>query len=112
MIVMNMYQKVRKFKKREYSIKRISRELKIDPKTVKKYYGMSESEYVLYRNKLEKKERVFDIYRDDILSIYPVNNGKIYGSSLFDVLEEKYDTLLYHIKDSTNDKVSIIQLVV
>ncbi len=73
---------------------------------------MNESEYVLYRNKLEKKERVFDIYRDDILSIYPVNNGKIYGSSLFDVLEEKYDTLLYHIKDSTNDKVSIIQLVV
>lgn len=93
MIVMNMYQKVRKFKKRKYSQKQIARELKIDRKTVRKYCEMSESEYVQYRNKLEKKERVFDLYRDEILSIYRVNNGKIYGSSIFDVLEEKYDTL-------------------
>ena len=93
MIVMNMYQKVRKFKKRKYSNKRISRELKIDPKTVRKYCNMSESEYIQHREKLSQKDRVFDLYRDEILSIYRVNNGKIYGSSIFDVLEEKYGDL-------------------
>ena len=93
MIVMNMYQKVRKLKKRKYSQKQIARELKIDRKTVRKYCEMSESEYVQYRSSLEKKERVFDLYRDEIQSIYRVNNGKIYGSSIYDVLEEKYEKL-------------------
>ncbi len=93
MIIMNMYQKVRKFKKRDYSIKRISEKLQIDRKTVRKYCEMSEIEYVQYRKNLENKDRVFDIYRDEILSIYRVNDGKIYGSSIFDVLEEKYGKL-------------------
>ncbi len=94
MIIMNMYQKVRKFKKRDYSIKRISEKLQIDRKTVRKYCEMSETEYVQYRKNLENKDRVFDIYRDEILSIYRVNNGKIYGSSIYDVLEEKYGDLV------------------
>ena len=61
--------------------------------TVKKYCEMSESEYVQYLKKRDHKERAFDLYRDEILSIYRVNDGKIYGSSIFDVLEEKYGEL-------------------
>jgi len=93
MIVMNMYQKVRKFKKRKYSQKRIAEELKMDRRTVRKYCEMSEAEYVQNRNNLQNKDRVFDLYRDEILSIYRVNDGKIYVSSIYDVLEEKYDKL-------------------
>lgn len=93
MIVMNLYQKVRLCKKKGYSNKRISKDLKIDRKTVRKYCEMNEVDYVQYQKSKEQKERVFDIYRDEILSIYRVNDGKIYGSSIFDVLEEKYGDL-------------------
>jgi len=68
MIVMNMYQKVRKFKKRKYSQKRIAEELKMDRRTVRKYCEMSETEYVQNRNNLQNKDRVFDLYRDEILA--------------------------------------------
>ena len=93
MVAMNMYQKVRDCKTKGYSIKRISKELQLDRKTVRKYCHMTESEFVQYCSDSYQRNRVFDQFRDEILSIYRINNGKVYGSLIYNVLEKKYGTL-------------------
>ncbi len=93
MITMNMYQKIRVFKNRGYSKRKISRELKIDRKTVRKYFEMSEAEYLEYQINSVEKEKIFAPFKDEILNIFNLNNNKIYTSSIYDVLEEKYGEL-------------------
>lgn len=97
MLTMNMYQKVQLCKKQMLKITEISRKLEIDRKTVRKYYHMTLSEYLEYKRKLEEKSKVFEIYKDEILALMKVNknvkNSKVYCSSIYDVLEEKYGKL-------------------
>lgn len=97
MIIMNMYQKIQSCKKQLLSKNQTTKKLKVDWKTVKKYWDMNEDQFLSYMQDLETKEKVFEPYRNDILAILKVNkdvkNNTIYASSIYDVLEEKYGEL-------------------
>lgn len=92
-----MYQKIQICKKQKFSKTDTALKTGIDRKTVKKYWDMTEEEYLSYKAKLEDKVKVFDNYREGILNLLNVNkdikNHKVYSSSIYDVLEEMHGTL-------------------
>jgi transposase len=90
MITMNLFKTIKNYKKQGYGIRKISRKLHISRKTVSKYYKMSDQEFVNYRINANKKERVFHQYKDEIIEIFKINEEKVYTSSIYDLLEEKY----------------------
>ncbi len=97
MIIMNMYQKIQFCKKQKHSKKNASSETSLDPKTVRKYWNMTEEEYFEYKESLEDKIKVFEPYKDELLALLEVNKGiknhKVFTSSIFDVLEETHGEL-------------------
>ncbi|MGL1890603.1 MAG: IS21 family transposase [Spirochaetaceae bacterium] len=92
-----MYQKIQNCKKQKYSKMNAAAETGLDPKTVRKYWNMSEKEYLDYKISLEDKIKVFEPYKDELLAILEVNKGiknhKVFTSSIFDVLEEIHGVL-------------------
>jgi len=92
MITMNLFQTIQKRKKHGLGIRQISRELQISRKTVRKYFRMELNEYVKYKHHAYQKPHVFSRYRNEILEIYQRNKDKVYASSVYDLLEEKYGT--------------------
>ena len=97
MIVMNMYQKIQNCKKQLLAKNQTASKLKISWKTVKKYWDMTEEEYLKYKMETDCKVKVFEPFKSDIISLLEVNkdilNNKVFASSIYDVLEEKYGTL-------------------
>ena len=94
MVTKNMYQKILEFKKKGYSKAKIVKKLKLDPKTVAKYYRMSEQKYREYANSLKYREKAFDVQKDDILEVYKENGyQKLNMAGVYDYLEEKNGTL-------------------
>ncbi len=90
MITMNLFQTIRKHKKAGMGIRQISKKLEVSRKTVSKYYKMSAEKYVEYQKIAHKKEQVFEPFRDEVIEIYRLNESKVYSSSVYDLLEEKY----------------------
>ena len=90
MIIMNIFQSIKRDKHKGHGIRQISRKLGVSRKTVAKYYHMSEDEYVAYQKTAYQKQQAFEPYKDEILEIYQRNENKVYASSVFDALEEKY----------------------
>ena len=89
-----MYQRIQELKTKGYGKLAISRKLKIDPATVRKYYSMSAEEYRKYQTAAMEREKVFDGYRKEILSVYKVNGNRVLNmSAVYDFLEEKYGKL-------------------
>jgi transposase len=94
MVDRKMYQRIQKLKKKGYGKLAIGRNLKIDPATVRKYYSMSAEEYREYQNETLTREKVFDNYKGEILSVYESNdNRKLNMNAVYDYLEEKYTKL-------------------
>ena len=94
MIREKMYEKVQFFKRQGYLRAEIASELKIDPKTVAKYYEMDGKEFKAYQRKHMFRDRVFEEYGKDILEVYKMNEfAKLNMSAVYDYLEEKYGTL-------------------
>ena len=90
MISMNLYQKIQKCKQKGYLKSEINRELNLSPKTIRKYYNMPEPEYRQYVERLKYREKVFEDYNAEILSIYEQNNYcHLPISAIYDYLEEK-----------------------
>jgi transposase/DNA-binding transcriptional MerR regulator len=90
MILMNVFQTIQKHKKQGMGIREISRRLGIARKTVRKYYEMSSEQYAEYALSARNKPQAFDSLRDEIIDIYQHNERKVYVSSVYDLLEEKY----------------------
>jgi hypothetical protein len=94
MVNRRMYHEIKKMQKSGYGKKRISRELGVDKKTVIKYWNMDETEYRQYLNKVRYREKDFELFRENILEIYRVNEYlKIPVSAVYDYLEESEGTM-------------------
>jgi len=94
MVKAKMYREIQEMKQAGKSKRAISRELKIDQKTVKKYYEMSEEAYQTQLTTATERSKLFDEYIADILRIYEKNdNAELNMCSVYDYLEEKYSNL-------------------
>ena len=94
MVTKSMYRKIQESKKKGRLKSEISRELKLDPRTVAKYYDMSEEEYREYALAHRWREKAFDWYREDILDVYERNGfKKLPMSAVYDYLEEGHGDL-------------------
>ena len=95
MVDKKMYRQIQNYKRKGLTKKEIASELKRDPKTVAKYYSMGEEKFKAYKQEHMFRDRIFEKYEDDILEIYSKNDyRKLYMSSVYDFLEEKYNDLL------------------
>jgi hypothetical protein len=89
-----MYAQIQKLKRQGYQKKEISDKLRLNRKTVSKYYDMSEDDYVLYNQGFANREKIFSKYKSDIIEIYNHNDfAELNMSSIYDYLEEKYRKL-------------------
>jgi len=94
MVNVKMFRKIQQLKKRGYGKLAIGRKLNIDPATVRKYYNMKTDEYHRYRLETLSRDKLFDSFKDEILSIYESNNyQKLNMSGVYDYLEEKFKKL-------------------
>ena len=94
MVTKKMYRKIQENKQKGQLKSEISRELKLDPGTVAKYYDMSEQDYQGYEQVHRYRGKVFDRYRDGILGVYERNGfEKLPMSAVYDYLEELHGEL-------------------
>ena len=94
MVGRSMYNKIQDLKRRGKSRRSIAKELDIDPKTVRKYYEMTEETHRRMLADAKERDKVFCPYRKDIINIYELNNyEELNMCSVYDFLEEKYETL-------------------
>jgi hypothetical protein len=94
MIDATMYKDVQAFKRQGYSKGEIGRVLRLDPKTVAKYFGMREEDFKAYRQGHLFREKVFDPHREEILEVYGANGDRaLQISSVYDYLEERHGAL-------------------
>jgi hypothetical protein len=94
MVTRNMYRKIQESKKKGLLRSEISRELRLDPGTVAKYYDMSEQEYRGYERAHLYRGKAFDRYLEDILEVYERNGfRRLPMSSVYDYLEEAHGAL-------------------
>jgi transposase len=94
MVTRNMYRKIQESKKKGLLKSEISRELRLDPGTVAKYYDMSEQEYRGYEQVHLYRDKAFDQYLEDILEVYERNGyRRLPMSSVYDYLEEAHGAL-------------------
>ncbi len=90
MITMNLFKIIKNYKKQGHGIREISRITGVSRKTVSKYYHMSCEQFLDYRENAHKKVPVFEPFKQEIIEIYQQNENKVYPSSVYDLLEEKY----------------------
>jgi hypothetical protein len=89
-----MYHEIKKMQKSGYSKNQITRELGVDKKTVIKYWDMEETEYRQYLDKVRYRVKDFDVYKENILELYRINeNMNIPVSAIYDYLEEAEERL-------------------
>jgi hypothetical protein len=89
-----MYRKIQESKKKGLLKAEISRDLRLDPGTVAKYYDMSEQEYREYAQAHRYRDKTFDRYMEDILEVYKRNGfQRLSMSSVYDYLEEVHGAL-------------------
>ena len=103
MVKQSMFDKIKLLQRQGYSIIEISAKLSLNRKTVSKYFHMPENDYKKYLLKMSYKEKVFEIYKRDIMFIYSANdNIKLIMAAVYDFLEEKYGELPYTEKTLRN----------
>ncbi len=94
MVKKRMYQEIKRLQRLGYGKNKISRELGIDKKTVRKYWSMNDIEYCTYVTASCYRNKEYDIIRDIILDLYDKNdNLKLPVSAVYDYLEESLSAL-------------------
>lgn len=94
MITKKMYSQIQAFKRQGQSKKKIATGLNIDPKTVAKYYHMTEKDYRTYRRQRQFREKSFEDYERELLDVYGRNDHhRLNMASVYDYLEERYGSL-------------------
>jgi len=94
MVKKHMFQNIQKLKKQGATKSKISKDLGLDMKTVAKYYSMNDEEYFAMKNESMHRSKVFDLYINEILSVYESNdNHRLNIAAVYDYLEEKFADL-------------------
>ena len=94
MVKSAMYHDIKKMQRAGYGKRTIARELSIDKKTVKKYWEMEDVDYHNYIEEYRYREKEFEPYKADILSLYETNESiRLPVASVYDYLEEKFSKL-------------------
>lgn len=89
-----MYQRVQNLKKQGFTKAETVKETGLNKRTVKKYYNMTEKQYLQYIEKVRCRVKIFDTLKPDILDIYGKNDFKeLERSAIYDYLEEKFGDL-------------------
>lgn len=89
MVKMNIYVKIHQLKRQGFKKLQIAKELNIDVKTVRKYYGMTEKEYSAYLLQCGERSRAmskYDYFLTEKLQQYP----DVSSSLLYDWLRETF----------------------
>jgi len=94
MVKVKMFKRIKHYKHKGYSKKKTAKDLKIARKTVRKYWDMTEKEYLKYLQSQLYRDKAFDNLKSEILKVYTSNdNQKLQISAVYDFLEEKYKSL-------------------
>ncbi len=84
-----MYSEIQKLRKMGYKKQRAARQLKIDTKTVHKYWDMTEDEYVAYFMETKERSKIMDPYYDFVLDRLK-NYPEITSAIIYDNLRENF----------------------
>lgn len=90
MVKLTMYSDIQKLKKLGYKKLRAAKQLGIDPKTVRKYWDMTEDEFISYFIEAKERTKIMDQYTDyvlDRLKTYP----EITSAIIYDNLREAFN---------------------
>ena len=94
MVIITMYRKINQLKKQGILIEEIHKRLKVSHKTIRKYLGMDDTYYTKYRREHLFRNKIFDSFKEEILSVYEANDNKeLVMSSVYDFLEENHGAL-------------------
>lgn len=94
MVKEKMFKQIKHYRHKGYSKKKTAKDLKIARKTVRKYWDMTEKEYLEYLQSQLYRDKLFDSLKFEILEIYESNgNQKLQISAVYDFLEEKYKSI-------------------
>ena len=93
-----MYSKIQQLKENNLNKSQVSRYLKIDFKTVTKYWNMSAEEYAEYCKQLRRRK--LDKYQDEILALLHRHNDYT-SAQLLDILWERHPEERNNIAAST-----------
>lgn len=89
MVGIIMYADIQKLKTLGYKKQRVARQLKIDTKTVHKYWSMTEDEYIAYYLESKERTKIMDPFHDFVLTkltTYP----DITSAIIYDNLRETF----------------------
>lgn len=89
MVGIEMYADIQRLKRIGYKRNRVAKRLGIDAKTVRKYWDMSQDEYLAYLLETKERSKIMDPYKDfieDLLKQHP----DITSAIICDRLREKY----------------------
>ena len=90
MVNIEMLQRIRDLKKKGYKKARAAREIGIDAKTVKKYWNMTDDDYIEYYEETQERTKMMNPYKDFVaqkLEQYP----EITSAIIYDNLCEAFD---------------------
>ncbi len=90
MVGIVMYAEIQKRKKLGYKRQRAARELGIDTKTVRKYWDMSEEDYVSEYMSSKERSKIMEPYRDYVLSKLSTYS-EITSAIIYDNLREDFE---------------------
>lgn len=94
MVKTKMYRQIQKLKVMGKNISDIANELALDRKTVRKYYRMTEQEYLCYQKILESRDKLLNPFKGDILKIYQDNDHiRLNMAGVYDYLMELHGEL-------------------
>jgi transposase len=85
-----MFAKIMELKQLGYRKLRAAKHLNIDVKTIRKYWEMSQDEYISYVQETKERSRIMDPYRDYILQLLR-DYSDLSSGCINDKLREKYD---------------------
>lgn len=84
-----MYNEIQGYKQQGYSIRRCARTMDIDRKTARKYWSMSQEEYVRYLAESQERVKILDPYREEITNELELYNN-ITSAIIYDHLRERH----------------------
>ena len=93
---MSVYQEIQRCKALGSSKAGTARQLGLARGTVRKFWKMSRAEYQRFCKEASRRRQRFDGYREEIIEIVELGESdgvRVYGSSLYDVLQERHGEL-------------------
>jgi transposase len=89
MVGIKMYVKIQELKELGYKKLRTARQLNIDTKTVRKYWDMTEGEYLAYLDEAKERSKIMDPYRDYVMERL-LTHPEISSAIIYDNLRETF----------------------